>query len=810
MIKLKHISKSFNRGSQNEVKAVVDFSIDFPKKGLVTLFGHSGSGKTTVLNIVGGLDKPTNGDVYYGDSVIKNFDEIRSRRIGYVFQNYNLFTNLSVFDNVSFVLKMIGVNDEEFIKEQVEYALDLVNMLPFAKKKANELSGGQQQRVAIARALVKNPDFIIADEPTGNIDSKNKLEVMNIFRKIADQKLVILVTHEEHLAKYYSDRIITMVDGVVVDDKINTPQLSHDFVDDNKIFLNDLSHDKIDSSDLQIDYYYDNKPNINVKLIYQNGALYIHLPTDVKASLINDDSSIQTVEQSRSDIDDSLVETEFDVNNLEVDSNKVGKRQLFSLKTMLKVSFSKLFNVRKRRKLMYVALLLAGLLFGVGITQFGAAIMPIPTSDVPVDGAYYKVSPTVKGDNLNPADFNNIYLQSNVKSINVSTINPGYQSSINSKGVQVAPSNYLINNEFIHGKNINAKNEVVVSKELAESFIVAGTMGIWHIKDLVGRTIIYSNYNFTISGIVSRAGSSLYFDQQLLQSTYIEQMFNEGQKTYFLRNDISKEVTLIEGRKPANIYENDEIEVLISKEIWNRQMPDATTFSEFNLQNENSFTDTTLFALRDFNSPEGIKFKVVGIISDGKNYIIANQEALEKVYRSAALQIPDIQIYTTDKAVITNLSSKYNVENIRESVINYYTAQKTSTIIGTSIINAIIISLSGLGIFFMNRSEMSKQIYQINVYRSLGVKKWEIIKTFVIDILVLTTVTILIGYFIYVAIYVRFASGPFGIFGIATVNALIIFLGVFLIYIISLIAGLIPILLLLRKTPANLMKTFDI
>ena len=88
-----------------------------------------------------------------------------------------------------------------------------------------------------------------------------------------------------------------MVDGVVVDDKINTPQLSHDFVDDNKIFLNDLSHDKIDSSDLQIDYYYDNKPNINVKLIYQNGALYIHLPTDVKASLINDDSSIQTVEQ---------------------------------------------------------------------------------------------------------------------------------------------------------------------------------------------------------------------------------------------------------------------------------------------------------------------------------------------------------------------------------------------------------------------------------------------------------------------------------------------------------------------------------
>ena len=152
MIKLKNVYKSFNKGRSNEVKAVNDVTIAFPAKGIVTLFGHSGSGKTTILNIVGGLDKPTSGEILFEGRKIYDFDNIRSKRIGYVFQNYNLFNNLSVFDNVAFVLKMLGVNDDEFIKERVEYTLDLVNMLPFKRKKANELSGGQQQRVAIARA----------------------------------------------------------------------------------------------------------------------------------------------------------------------------------------------------------------------------------------------------------------------------------------------------------------------------------------------------------------------------------------------------------------------------------------------------------------------------------------------------------------------------------------------------------------------------------------------------------------------------------------------------------------------------------
>ena len=436
----------FNKGFSNEVRAVEDLSIDFPKQGLVTLFGHSGSGKTTLLNIVGGLEKPSTNKVYYGDDIIKNFDDIRSKRIGYVFQNYNLFTNLSVFDNVSFVLKMNGITDKEFIKEHVEYALDLVNMLPYARKKATELSGGQQQRVAIARALVKNPDFIIADEPTGNIDSKNKLEVMNILRTIADQKLVILVTHEKHLADYYSDRIITIKDGKIISDEANTPKTSHGFVDDNKIYLKDLSHETINEEDLKVDYYYDQKPKLDVKLIYQNGSLYIHLPTNLKSSIINDSSSIQAVDQSREEIDDSLVETEFRVEHFDIPEEKYTKKQLFSLKSMFKVSFSKLFNQRTRRILLIIGLILSGLLFGVGITQFGAAVKKPEYKEVSYDVNSYELQRNII--NPNPDNFKDVFFRSfTFRLEQLYATKPGYRTDSYADSIHISPNGLLKESE---------------------------------------------------------------------------------------------------------------------------------------------------------------------------------------------------------------------------------------------------------------------------------------------------------------------------------------------------------------------------
>jgi len=180
-------------------------------------FGESGSGKTTLLNAIGGLDKVNKGNIYINGKKITHklsysIDKIRNLNIGYIFQDYKLIDDLTVFDNVAMALKMVGIKDKEEIKKRVNYVLNCVKMYRYRNRPAKMLSGGERQRVSIARAIVKNPNIVIADEPTGNLDSKNSLEIMNIIKAISKTKLVILVTHETNLAKFYASRIIEIKD----------------------------------------------------------------------------------------------------------------------------------------------------------------------------------------------------------------------------------------------------------------------------------------------------------------------------------------------------------------------------------------------------------------------------------------------------------------------------------------------------------------------------------------------------------------------------------------------------------------------
>ena len=207
MIKLVKVNKYFNRFKRNKIHVINNTSLEFEKTGLVAILGNSGSGKTTLLNAIGGLDKVSSGKIYInGKKITKRFsgrvDKIRNLNIGYIFQNYNLINNMTVFDNVALALKMCGVKNKEEIKKRVNYLLEVLGIYKYRNRYANMISGGERQRVAIARALVKNPNIIIADEPTGNLDSKNSLEIMNIIKSISKNKLVILVTHEKELALF--------------------------------------------------------------------------------------------------------------------------------------------------------------------------------------------------------------------------------------------------------------------------------------------------------------------------------------------------------------------------------------------------------------------------------------------------------------------------------------------------------------------------------------------------------------------------------------------------------------------------------
>lgn len=221
MLELKNIKKDYYVGS-NTVPALKGVSIRFRKNEFVSILGPSGCGKTTLLNIIGGLDRYTNGDLIIDKRSTKDYkdrdwDAYRNSIIGFVFQNYNLISHLSVLDNVEMALSLSGVSSKER-KERATKVLIDVGLRDQLNKKPNQLSGGQQQRVAIARALVNNPKILLADEPTGALDSETSRQIMKLIQEISKDRLVIMVTHNEKIAKTYSDRIIKLLDGEVIHD----------------------------------------------------------------------------------------------------------------------------------------------------------------------------------------------------------------------------------------------------------------------------------------------------------------------------------------------------------------------------------------------------------------------------------------------------------------------------------------------------------------------------------------------------------------------------------------------------------------
>lgn len=221
MLEIKNIKKIYKTGDFTQV-ALDNVSIKFRKNEFVTILGQSGSGKTTMLNILGGLDKYDNGDLIINGKSTKKFkdkdwDAYRNKSIGFIFQSYNLINHISILKNVEMALKLNNVSRKKRHKLARE-ALDKVGLIEHINKKPTELSGGQMQRVAIARSLVNNPDIILADEPTGALDSKTSVQIMDIIKEISKEKLVIMVSHNKELANLYSTRIIELKDGNIVND----------------------------------------------------------------------------------------------------------------------------------------------------------------------------------------------------------------------------------------------------------------------------------------------------------------------------------------------------------------------------------------------------------------------------------------------------------------------------------------------------------------------------------------------------------------------------------------------------------------
>ena len=223
MLELRNLTKIYNENADNQVIALDHVSFTLPESGMVFLLGKSGSGKTTMLNLLGGLDAPTEGELCIDRTSSKHFrqkdwDAYRNNYVGFVFQEYNLLDDLTIGANITLALNLQGKISKTDAEQKISAVLEQVGLSGYGNRKPSELSGGQKQRIAIARALVKNPQMILADEPTGALDSENGKQIFDLLKEISAEKLVVVVSHDEEAARRYADRIIELSDGKVISD----------------------------------------------------------------------------------------------------------------------------------------------------------------------------------------------------------------------------------------------------------------------------------------------------------------------------------------------------------------------------------------------------------------------------------------------------------------------------------------------------------------------------------------------------------------------------------------------------------------
>ena len=287
MLQAQNLTKQYRLGRKEIVLALDHVSFTLPETGMVFLLGKSGSGKTTMLNLMGGLDAPTEGELCIDGTSSKHFrqkdwDAYRNNYVGFVFQEYNLLDDLTIGANIALALNLQGKISKADAKQKISAALEQVGLSGYGDRKPGELSGGQKQRIAIARALVKNPQMILADEPTGALDSENGTQILDLLKAISREKLVVVVSHDEESARRYADRIIELADGKVIAD--TAPTCRDIPVTPTRVTTNKRSHSARSIMSLGARWVFTRKLHLSITAILCAAAMALVGTADVIAS----------------------------------------------------------------------------------------------------------------------------------------------------------------------------------------------------------------------------------------------------------------------------------------------------------------------------------------------------------------------------------------------------------------------------------------------------------------------------------------------------------------------------------------------
>lgn len=796
MIQLHNVQKYYNKNKSNELHVLKNVSLEFETKGLVVLLGPSGSGKTTLLNVLGGLDSTHSGQLDVMEQTFKGYDRkkwdsLRAIDIGVIFQSYNLIESETVYENIAMPLRMLGYKDETVIEARIMTLLKSVKMERFHKRRANQLSGGQQQRVAIARALVKKPKLLLTDEPTGNLDSKNTYDVMRLLRKIADQTLVIMVTHEETLASQFADRILRLEDGFIKNDEVNHPEtaFSHSF--DGDIYLGDFAHqDALDSKDQSIQLYTD-KPlenPLNITLVLDQNTLYVKVNQETikKVVQLENESDTQLKPGKRKEATVDTTES-FDLTHLDAFEKKSDIKNVLDVKNTIRLTLQSLAKSSRGMKFLYAGFILTGALIAlalgflnniIGIDE--ASVITYPEETIEVEkvalGDYDRVETLQEAFG---ASFEPIIRQESSYDL---ILFPLYQANQNVFGYgQFLNVNQLSASDISVGRLPRTDDEIVLDQIQVNTLL---------------------NNNTVIAYGVRNPETFLELEVQVQGGLYTIVGLSDGIADGIFMTNASLLKTLDGLRSTVSIYDAVVSDITHSTGV----RPEAS--------NEALIHETMASGTLPATIDIGLEtFTVIGTYqSDSVFSPVVSFLGSQRVAYASVLATEPVYLLSADGDALRNHLTGENIPSERAldlAVDN----QRTNNIqgsIGLLVFTLIALGASGLSFYFIIRSSLIERIREIGVYRSLGIRSFDIMKLFIVEAVLISTLTSIIGFLGLSYVLNDIQQTTQNIIEVISVSWLSLSVGVLFIYTVNIISGLLPVYSLLRKTPSMILSKYDI
>lgn len=812
MIELKNVNKYFYRRKKNEIHVINNTSLKLDDIGLVALLGPSGCGKTTLLNAIGGLDNINSGSIYInGERISKrsshSVDRIRNLNIGYIFQDYYLVDDMSVFDNVALSLKLCGIKNKEEIKKRVNFVLEKVGMYRYRNRAASMLSGGERQRVGIARAIVKDPSIIIADEPTGNLDSKNTIEIMNIIKAISKDRLVILVTHESELAMFYASRILKIEDGTIVSDETNSHDIDLDYKMDNKVYLLDMkNHKNIDNENVNIDYYSDSDNKLDITIVVQNGNIYIKSKN--KVDVIDSNSGIELVNDHYQKISKNIYnEYNFDFHEIIDNNYKKKYSSVYNIFNSIKNGFSKIRNYSFIKKVLLFGFFVSGMFVTYSASSLFSVNNINDNDFVTLNKNYLvvdKMNVTTKEIEDIERDPNVNYVIPGKSTVNFSfEINDFHQTSdyeFNMMG-SLSSINMLSSQDIINGRIAKNKNEVVIDKMIYDNILLNPSVsvknaGVLTVGDMLNRQIYLGNLKYTIVGISNTNSPSIYtyeseftniisLSKSVTSTIYGSYVEEEVSNNLLFDYELYKDsIKLKKGNYPVNDYEviineihSDEYKIgkYLDYKVNDNKLKVVGYYTSSNTDIDYYFVNNNTIKYNNIRNNDGF------VIS------AKDKDAALKKYSDLKLNIRDSYNYSKSNYIKDRrIAAKSNV-----------------------IFAIIIMSVSLIEIYLIVRSSFLSRIKEVGIFRAIGMKKIDIYKMFFGEIFTITSIFSMLGvvfmtYVISQLSKIQYISNNYYMNGF-------IFIGIVLfIYVFNILIGLLPVIGIVSKTPAKILSRNDI